>query len=353
VDGSATTSSRPSIASRPPAAPPWWTPSSSPEFRRSSGSTPDGIPTSCRALPYTAFAIEITTGFFGAFPPRPFVADSDRQWHAFVITGANGKGVFINNSNDTWSGSHPFLTWDEFKTWTCKLADKDDPSKGCSTEANQDLATLNILGRPRPETERRGSISLRPDSVQFFDSFDRLLSTSSWSGFYGGGYAFSDQDGFGRIPYDATYNHAIPSSALLFSQFYVVTTSSLDASYEIATQLLVDGVGPAAHIETATISALSQTTIIPYNGVFSLNDSSTVNPCADRGHARHIVLRRAAWCRTKRVGFRSFRRRYPGGDHHCAFSQCSRLPVCGAAGGFAGAESAPGGWTSTCLARMF
>ena len=257
------------------------------------------------SAPFTAFAIEITTGFFGAFPPRPFVADSDRQWHAFVITGANGKGVFINNSNDTWSGSHPFLTWDEFKTWTCKLADKDDPSKGCSTEANQDLATLNILGQPRPETERRGSISLRPDSIQFFASFDRLLSTSSWSGFYGGGYAFSDQDGLGRIPYDATYNHAIPSSALLFSQFYVVNTSSLDSTYEIATQLLVDGVGPAAHIETATISALSQTTIIPYNGVFSLNDLVNGGIHAPTEATLDIVLRQGGVVQDeKRVRFK-------------------------------------------------
>src|SRR5262249_29731799 len=128
------------------------------------------------SAPFTAFAIEVTTGFFVPFRPRPFVADSDQLWHAFVITGANGKGVFINNSNDNWSGKHPFLTWDEFKTWACKLADKNDPTKGCSTEPNQDLSTLLILGQPRAETERRGSISMRPDSLQFSDSFYRVLS---------------------------------------------------------------------------------------------------------------------------------------------------------------------------------
>jgi len=245
------------------------------------------------SAPFTAFAIEVTTGFFGAFPARPFVAASDRQWHAFVITGANGNGVFINNSNDTWSGTHPFMTWADFKTWTCKLADKDDPSKGCSTEDNQDLATLNILGQPRPETERRGSISLWPDSLKFYDSFNHLLSTSSWSGFYGGGYAFSDQDGFGRIPYDATYNHAIPSSALLLTQFFVVNTSSVDADYELSTQLTVDGVAPTTHTETDTISALSQAAVTPYNGVFRLDDLVAGGIHGPTEATLDIVLRQA------------------------------------------------------------
>jgi hypothetical protein len=243
------------------------------------------------SAPFTAFAVEVTTGFFGLVPPRPFVATSDRQSHAFVITGANGKGVFINDGNDDWTGSHPFKTWEEFKSWACKLVDQNDPSKGCSTEANQDLGTLLIRGQPRPETERRGSIDLAPDSFQFFNSLAHLLSKSSWSGFYGGGYAFSDEDVDGRLPFDATYNHSIPSSARVLGRFNLVNTSGLDLDYELTTQLLVNGVGQAVHTETTRLLAYSALTVTPYNEIFSLNDLANGSIVAAADASFDIVLR--------------------------------------------------------------
>lgn len=223
------------------------------------------------SAPFTAYAIQLTTGFFGLGPARPLVATSDRQWHAFIIAGANGNGVFINNSNDRWNGFHPFMTWKQFKEWTCKLKDPNNPSKGCSSEPNQDLSTLVIYGEPRPEAERRGSLELAPSSLSIYDPYATLLSSSKWDGRYLGGYLFDDTQGFGYIPYDADSGRAIPSSANPRLSFNVVNLTGAPLEYEVLVRLHAGSL-PSTTRRTLTVGTYSLASITPYDGLFSLEE---------------------------------------------------------------------------------
>lgn len=223
------------------------------------------------SAPFTAYAIQLTTGFFGLGPKRPLVATSDRQFHAFVIAGANGNGVFINNGNDRWSGTHPFMTWQQFKNWTCKLKDPNDPSKGCSSEPNEELGTLVIYGEPRPENERRGSIELASSSLNFYDPYGPLLSRSAWDGRYLGGYLFDDAQGLGYIPYDAESGHALPSSTDPLLSFNVVNLTGVSLEYEVLVHLHA-GALPSTTRRTLTVGPYNLGRVTPYDGLLSLEE---------------------------------------------------------------------------------
>jgi hypothetical protein len=106
---------------------------------------------------FQSYVVLATTGVLGLFPPKPVWTSSDRQWHAFLITGlTNADGVYINNSNDRWAGTHPSSTWQGFRDANCTLKDKNDPSKGCTDAGNTapDLYTLLFNAETKPETER-------------------------------------------------------------------------------------------------------------------------------------------------------------------------------------------------------
>lgn len=228
------------------------------------------------SAPFTAYAIQLTTGFFGLGPKRPLVTTSDRQSHAFVIVGANGKGVYINDGNARWNGTHPFMSWQQFKDWTCKLKDPNDPSKGCSSEPNEELGTLVIYGEPRPEAERRGSIELAPSSLSFLDprhpsDRSKNLSNGAWDGRYLGGFLFDDAQGFGYIPYDAESGHAIPSSANPLLGFNVVNLTGASLEYEVLVHLHAGGL-PSTTRRTLTVGAYNLISTTPYDGLFSLEE---------------------------------------------------------------------------------
>jgi hypothetical protein len=222
----------------------------------------------------------VTQGIAGLAPPRPLMFASDKKWHVKGLVGANAQRVYFNDGNDRWNGTLPSATWTDFFDAACDLKDPDDPSKGCSGKPNNGIYTFLFFADPRPETERRGSIELAPGdqnenpsrTLRFLDGFYKPLSVWRWDGGYPNGYFFSDEGGLGRIPYDATYFHAIPSSSKLFASFDLVNTTSAGLGYQLTTRLLLNGVEQSHDIETVSIPALSLKQVTPYNGFSSLNE---------------------------------------------------------------------------------
>lgn len=221
---------------------------------------------------FQSFVILATTGVFGLFPAKPVWTSSDRQWHAFVITGltnANIDGVYINNSNDRWAGTHPSSSWKAFYDANCSLTDKNDPSKGCadSGDTHPDLYTLMFNADPKPETERRGSIELsRSDSsVVFQNPSGNVISRWNWEGVYPNGYYWSDEATLnnqfpynGNLTQDNEFRSLIPRSSLMQSSFNVVNATNVALDYEIEARLYINNASKAQKFSTLNVGAYSR-----------------------------------------------------------------------------------------------
>ena len=214
----------------------------------------------------------------------PVWTASDRQSHAFVLTGltnANNDGVFVNNANDRWDGTHPALTWKEFHDANCPLKDPNDPSKGCADKAtsrDSDLTTIVFYADPKPETERRGSIELLPggrsnlgaiieevnDTIIFRNLGSQVISRWMWDGRYTNGYFFSDaaqlDNSFGsgsNLPSDSEFAKSIFRSSKLETIFNLVNTTNIALDYELEARLFIGGTSKSQKILSPKIGAYS------------------------------------------------------------------------------------------------
>lgn len=232
---------------------------------------------------FKSYVLTITAS--GAFRGNtPLYTASDRQHHAFVLTGltsAANDGVFVNNANDRWAGSHPSLSWKEFHDANCPLKDPNDPSKGCvdkATKKDFDLVTFVSYSDPKPETERRGSIELLPggysdngtiveavnDTIIFRNASDQVISRWMWDGRYANGYLFSDASKLdnrfpstGNLPSDNEFQKSIYRSSKLETIFNLVNTTNLSLDYELEARLFVGGTSRAQKIINPKIGAQS------------------------------------------------------------------------------------------------
>lgn len=214
----------------------------------------------------------------------PVWTASDRQSHAFVLTGitsANNDGVHVNNANDRWAGTHPSLTWKDFREANCTLKDPNDPSKGCDDKgsAKPDLYTIALYSEPKPEAERRGSIELLPggmsdakgnivesvnDTIIFRNLSNQIVSRWMWDGRFVNGYYFSDaaklQSTFlfgANLPSDTEFLRSIYRSSRLETVFNVVNTSNLEFTYELEARLYIGGSSKAQKIVNPKIKGYS------------------------------------------------------------------------------------------------
>jgi hypothetical protein len=214
----------------------------------------------------------------------PVWTQSDPQHHAFVLTGltnANNDGVFVNNANDRWNGTHPSLTWKEFRDVNCTLKDPNDPSKGCTDKgsAQSDLFTFVSYSDPKPETERRGSIELTPggysdnkgniveavnDTIIFRNLGNNVISRWMWEGRFADGYYFSDAAKLdakfpygANLPSDSEFLRSIYRSSKLETIFNLVNLTNLTLDYELEARLFIGGTSRAQKIINPKISANS------------------------------------------------------------------------------------------------
>ncbi len=214
----------------------------------------------------------------------PVWTQSDPQHHAFVLTGitnANNDGVFVNNSNDRWNGTHPSLTWKDFREANCTLKDPNDPSKGCTDKgsAQSDLFTFVSYDDPKPENARRGSIELRPggmsdgtgnivenvdNTIIFRNLSNQTVSRWMWDGRFANGYYFTDaaklnaQFPYGaNLPSDGEYLRSIYRSSRLETVFNIVNTSNLEFDYELEARLFIGGSSKAQKIINPKIKGYS------------------------------------------------------------------------------------------------
>jgi hypothetical protein len=232
---------------------------------------------------FKSYVLTITAS--GAFRGNtPVYTASDRQHHAFVLTGLTGAandGVFVNNANDRWAGSHPSLTWKEFHDANCPLKDPNDPSKGCvdkATSKDFDLVSFVSYSDPKPEAERRGSIELLPggyidngtiveavnDTIIFRNASDQVISRWMWDGSYANGYFFSDAakldnrfPSTGNLPSDNEFLKSIYRSSKLETVFNLVNITNLPFDYELEARLFVGGTSRSQKIINPNIGAQS------------------------------------------------------------------------------------------------
>jgi hypothetical protein len=232
---------------------------------------------------FKSYVSTITAGnAFGG--NTPVWTASDRQSHAFVLTGvtnANNDGVFVNNANDRWGGTHPSLTWKEFREANCTLKDPNDPSKGCADKGSgqPDLFTFVSYAKPKPETERRGSIELLPggesdfkggiaetvnSTIIFRDPSNNVVSRWMWDGRFANGYYFSDAAkldpkfrGGANLPSDSEFLRSIYRSSKLETVFNIVNTTNLTLDYELEARLFVGGTSRAQKTINPKIKAAS------------------------------------------------------------------------------------------------
>jgi hypothetical protein len=216
-------------------------------------------------------------------PFRPLWTASDRQSHAFVITGLTNSsldGVFINNANDRWAGTHPSQSWKDFREANCTLKDANDPSKGCTDkgDAKPDLYTFVSFGDPKPETERRGSIELTPggysdfkggitegenNTIIFRNLGDKIISRWMWSGLFPNGYYFSDAARLGafsygsNLPNDAEFYTQAFRSSKLETVFNVVNVTNIALDFELEARLFVGGTMRSQKFVNPKVSAYS------------------------------------------------------------------------------------------------
>ena len=199
---------------------------------------PDLMPSTA----FTSYVVLATTGIFGLFPAKPVWISSDRLWHAFVLTGLSADGVYLNDGNDRWSGTRPNISWTAFQKETCRLKDANDPNSGCDTQPNVGgLWTLLFNATPRPETERRGSMELYPDSFAYTSPLGEAVTNWYWEGLNNlNGYVFDDPSGSGRLlPFDSTYGRLLPRSGNLSLNLNIVNITNASLPYTATARLLV------------------------------------------------------------------------------------------------------------------
>ncbi|RIH87969.1 C39 family peptidase [Calidithermus roseus] len=198
---------------------------------------------------------------------KPVWTSSDRQWHAFVITGVTKDGVYIADSNarpnTDWNGTHPSMSWKAFREANCTLKDPNDPTKGCADSgdaAKPDLYTLIFYNDPKPESERRGSIELShgetiyfggvgypfPASLIFRNLSNRVISRWKWDGGYPNGHYFNDEaTTLPTFPYgnnlvqDSEFRYLIYRSSRMEASFNVVNVTDVGLGFEVEARLYV------------------------------------------------------------------------------------------------------------------
>lgn len=189
------------------------------------------------SAPFVSYIVLATTGAFGLGPMRPVLTTSDQISHAFVITGLSADGIFINDGNARWSGTHPSMTWAQFR------------SQNAIGTQNDELGTLFLMADPRPEAERRGSIELAPPTgesmsrtIRFENPSGRLISSWTWDANpFPYGYYFDDATKQGLWPIDATFGRVLPRSSALEVNFNVVNITENDLAYDVTARLYVAG----------------------------------------------------------------------------------------------------------------
>lgn len=220
------------------------------------------IPSDTSSGNIDAFKGYVATRLLGG---KPLWTASDRQWHAFVITGVTADGVYIADSNarpnSDWNGTHPWMTWEAFRDANCTLKDPSDPSKGCADSgdaAKPDLYTLIFYSAPKPESERRGSIELShgetlngmryPASLIFRNPSGQEISRWKWDGTYPNGYYYSDEATtlptfpYGRnLVQDTEFRYLIYRSSRMAVSFNVVNVTNVALGFEIEARLYVSG----------------------------------------------------------------------------------------------------------------
>lgn len=225
------------------------------------------IPSDTSSGNFTAFKgyVALTT----LLGRKPVWTSSDRQWHAFVITGVTKDGVYVADSNarpnTDWNGTHPSMTWKAFREANCTLKDPNDPSKGCADSgdaAKPDLYTLIFYNDPKPEAERRGSIELShgdtlyfggvgypfPASLVFRNPSNQVISRWKWDGTSPNGYYYNDEaTTLPTFPYgnnlvqDKEFRYLIYRSSRLEVSFNVVNVTNVALGYELEARLYVGG----------------------------------------------------------------------------------------------------------------
>lgn len=231
---------------------------------------------------FEAYVTAVVSGTAGKVAPKPVWTSSDRLWHAFVITGvtetnvndgvvdATRDGVYINDGNARWNGSHPKQTWEEFYNANCTLADANDPSKGCAKngDTHPDLYTLVFKNDPKPETERRGSIELgrEPTSLKFSNPSGKLISMWDWQGTLPNGSFLSEENRSflgPNLAFDAELAHLIPRSSTLDLSFNVINVSDIALDFEVESRLLVGGVSKAQKTSELNVGAYNRGFVAP------------------------------------------------------------------------------------------
>lgn len=210
----------------------------------------------------------------------PVFTASSRQEHGFVLTGltnANNDGVYVNNGNDRWQGSHPSLTWKAFHDANCPLNNPKDEKSGCidkATSKDVDLVTFVSYSDPKPETERRGSIELLPggefngkttvesvnDTIIFRNASDQVISRWMWDGQFSNGYYFSDASNFAplsNLPLDKDFLHSVFRSSKLETVFNLVNITNLTLDYELEARLFAGGTSRSQKFLNPKIGAQS------------------------------------------------------------------------------------------------
>jgi hypothetical protein len=218
--------------------------------------------------PFTRYVRAWLNGFSSeggrSYPARPVQTSSDRNVHAFVATGADANRIYLHDSNVTYPvGGSPgtiySLTWQEFRDGNClnpRTPDGGPPA--CPGDTGEELSTVVITARPRPERERRGSIELAPAgmaapfcgngtsgvdnlalpgrALRFVDHDDRPIARWQWDGSpYQYGYFFDDPAN--ALPDDTDFGNVIPRTAKLQARFKVVNVTTDPRIYRATARL--------------------------------------------------------------------------------------------------------------------
>lgn len=206
------------------------------------------------SAPFTSYVVLATTGVFGLAPMRPVLTTSDKINHAFVITGLSANGIYINDGNARWAGTHPSMTWDQFRV-----------QNEVGTKVNE-LGTLLVLADPRPENARRGSLELGPRTaedpartVRFENPSDALIADWAWDGVpYRSGYYFLDETNPTTWPLDAEYGRVLPRSSRLQVRFNVVNVTENLYDYDVVARLYVDDAFKLQRQDTVNVGEYSR-----------------------------------------------------------------------------------------------
>src|SRR5690606_23201401 len=135
-----------------------------------------------------------------------------------------------------WSGTHPSMTWDQFKT-----------QNEIGTTATE-LGTMLVLADPRPENARRGSLELGPRTaedtfrtVRFTNPSGSLIADWAWDGNpYRNGYYFVDRTNPTTWPLDNEFGRVLPRSSQLQARFNVVNITENLYVYDVVARFYLN-----------------------------------------------------------------------------------------------------------------